>query len=169
MKKILVAAKSSNNVIGDGGNLLWHLPADLKHFYTTIQNKWLLSGRKSYESDQGSDVFFRGAGSIIVTRQKDYPVETPKVHMAHSLAAAYELAEAKKAKELMILGGAEIYRQAIVDADELIITEIHEIFVGDAVFPKIDKTEWLEIKRLDYQKDKKNWYDYSFVWYQKRI
>lgn len=169
MKKTIIAAISSNYVIGDNGNLLWHLPADLKHFYHTIKGKWLLSGRKSYESDQGSDVFYKGAGTIILTRQANYRTSVPNSYIVHSLAEAYLAAQAQRADELLILGGSEIYRQSIKDADELIITHIHEIFVGDAIFPKIDSKIWQEAKRLDFKKDKKNWYDHSFVWYQRKV
>ena len=94
MKKIIVAAVAENRVIGANGQLPWHLPADLAFFEKTIAGQFLLSGRKSVESDQGEDVFNRPEQTIILTRQKDY--QTTKGKVVHSIEEAFHLAKAIK-------------------------------------------------------------------------
>jgi len=167
MKKIIVAAVAENRVIGTNGQLPWHLPADLDFFEKTIAGQFLLSGRKSVESDQGNDLFNRPEQTIILTRQKDYRTKRGKV--IHSIEEAFNLAKALNVPSLYILGGAKVYEQTIDLADQLIITEIHGKFKGDSFFPNIDLTKWKEVSREDYQKDEKNAYDYSFVIYKNRV
>ena len=163
MKKVIIAAKSDNNVIGKEGGLPWHMPADLDFFARQISGGYLLSGRKSYESAQGEEIF-RKQSFVIVTRQSDYPVEEGEV--AHSVEEGIAVAEKAGAGRLCILGGGEIYQQALSVADELIITEVHtEVEDGDAFFPEIDPRIWKETKRESHRKDRANPYDYSFVFY----
>ncbi|MCB0547885.1 MAG: dihydrofolate reductase [Phaeodactylibacter sp.] len=163
MEKVIIAAKSDNNVIGKDGGLPWHMPADLDFFARQIQGCYLLSGRKSFESAQGEEIF-RNKSFVIVTRQKDYRVKEGKV--AHSVEEGIAVAEADGAGRLCILGGGEIYRQALSVADKLIITEVHtEVEDGDAFFPDVDPRIWKEYKRENHSKDKANPYDFSFVFY----
>ena len=134
-------------------------------FMEQIQNGYLLTGRTSYGTPEGTGVFANRQDVILVTRQKDY---APKgIHVAHSIPEAFELAENLGVQQLNILGGAEIYAQTIHLADELIITEIHGIFDGDAFFPKIDPALWKEVKRTNHPADLENPYAYSFVWYRR--
>ena len=165
MKKIIIAAKSDNNVIGANNDLLWHLPADLEYFYRTIEGKYVLSGRKSFESAQGSDTFPFTKYSLILSKNKNYQANNAKV--VDSLETAFQWAREKGAKELYILGGGTIYEQTLSLADKLMITEVHIKIKGSVYFPKIDKKKWKEINRRDFEKDENNPYSYSFVEYIK--
>lgn len=167
MEKIIVAAKSDNNVIGRNGDVPWHLPADLAFFEHTISDGWLLSGRRSYESAQGDFIFQKGRKTIIITRQKDYKVHDAII--ANSVMEGIEKAAIAGAPKLYILGGGEIYTQALSLADRLILTEIHTIIKdGDTYFPEIDLEKWREMSRESHSKDAENPYDYSFVTWERR-
>ena len=89
--------------------------------------------------------------------------------VVNSMEAAIERAETAGARRLCILGGAEVYEQAIDLADELVITEIHAVFEGDRFFPSIDPAAWQETSRVKHLKDADNPYDYSFVRYKRRL
>ncbi|MCB0586137.1 MAG: dihydrofolate reductase [Phaeodactylibacter sp.] len=163
MEKVIIVAKSDNNVIGRNGALPWQMPADLAFFSRQIKGCYLLSGRKSYESAQGKEIF-SNRPFVILTRRKGFQPEEGKA--AHSLEEGISTAEADGAKRLCILGGEEVYRQALKVADKLIITEIHtEIENGNAFFPDINFGHWKEYKREDHKKDRYNPYDFSFVFY----
>jgi dihydrofolate reductase len=166
MQKTIIAAKSDNDVIGNQQTLPWHMPADLAFFMAQIQNGHLLTGRNSYETPEGLNVFDNRKDVILVTRQKDYPVKEGVV-LAHSVNEAFELAEKMGVTQLNILGGAEIYRQTMHLADELIITEVHATVKGDTFFPKIDSAFWVESHREDHPADAENPFAYSFVWYRR--
>ena len=160
MMKIIVA-KASNNVIGDNNNLIWHLPNDLKHFKNLTTGHPIVMGRKTYES-LGRPLPNRT--NIIITRDISFTDE--KVVITHSLEQAIE--EAKKVNEdFFIIGGGEIYKQALLDADELYITEVHHDFDGDTYFPEIDEDYFEETSRINHLKDDKHAYSYSFVSYKK--
>jgi len=103
---------------------------------------------------------------VVITRQKDY--DAGEAQVAHSLKEGIELARRRSAERLVILGGASIYRESMDLADELIITEVHETFEGDAFFPEIDPKKWKVVRREDHQKDVENPYDFSFVFYERR-
>ncbi len=165
MKQIIIAAKSANGIIGSGGELPWHLPADLAFFQEQIEGCYLLSGRKSYESGQGQEIF-RGREFVIITRQAGYRAEGGKV--CHSVEEGVEAARQSGANRLCILGGADIYRQMINQVDELVITEIHATLEGDSFFPSIDPGIWREYCREEHLKDAENPFDYAFVWYKRR-
>lgn len=166
MHKTIIAAKSDNDVIGNQQTLPWHMPADLAFFMAQIQNGHLLTGRNSYETPEGLSVFGNRKDVILVTRQTDYPVKEG-VALAHSVDEAFALAEKMGVTQLNILGGAEIYKQTMHLADELIITEVHATVKGDTFFPKIDPAFWAESHREDHSADAENPSAYSFVWYRR--
>jgi len=165
MQIIIVAAKSDNQVIGKDNKLVWHLPADLRFFLKTIEGAYLLTGRKSYESTQGNEVFGPGKQFVIVTRNQTYSAPYGKI--AHSFEAAIEIVKKDGAKRLCVLGGAAIYKQAMEIADTMILTEVHEVFEGDTFFPAIDSSKWKEVSRSYFKKDANNSFNYSFVTYKK--
>lgn len=140
MEKIIIAAKAANNVIGKDNSLPWHLPADLDFFLGTIKDQFLITGRNFFESVQGREVFHEGVKGIVISRQKDY--QSPTHPVAHSIEEAFQMAEKTGVPKIYILGGGEIYKQAIALADRLIITEIHENFAGDTFFPEIHQFQW---------------------------
>ena len=166
MEKIIIVAKSDNNAIGGSNDLLWHLPADLEYFERTIKGHWLITGRKSFETAQGSEIFAAPEKTIIITRNPMYKAGAATV--VNSVPAAFEAAKAAKVERLYILGGGEIYKQSMDYADILLITEIHATFENaDTFFPAIDPAIWQETSRVDHVKDAENSYDYSFVRYER--
>lgn len=157
----LIVAKASNNVIGDKNNLIWHLPNDLKHFKNLTTNHPIVMGRKTYES-LGRPLPNRT--NIIITRDKNFYDE--KVEITYSLEQA--LAKAKEINEdVFVIGGGEIYKQAMEFADMVYITEVHHEFDGDTYFPEIDEEVFEETQRENFLKDGKHAYAYSFVTYQR--
>lgn len=159
----LIAAIAQNNALGKNNDLIWHLPADLKHFRQLTTGHHIIMGRKTYESI-GKPLPNRT--TIIVTRNKEYFQEGCLT--ASSLEEAIEIC--KNEKTVCIVGGEQIYRQALENnlVDSLEITLVHHEFDADAFFPKIDITIWEEISREDFKADEKNKYDYSFLKYQKK-
>ena len=167
MQTSIITAKSDNNVIGKAGGLPWSMPADEKFLLEKIQEGYLLTGRKSYESNQGSTLF-DDRQFVLITRREDYD-PGPGGSIAHSIEEGIAHARAQQAKQLWILGGAEIYRQAMPYADDLYITEIHtHIKDGDAFFPAIEPADWEEQWREPHPADAENNFAYTFFYYQRR-
>ena len=166
MHTYIIAAYAANRVIGNKGDLIWHLPADQAFFFDRIKKSLLLTGRTSFESGHGSQTFQDLSRVIILSRQENYSVG--EAHVVSNLDDALALAKTLAYQELAILGGAKVYEKTIDWVDELVITEIHETFHGDTFFPPIDLEVWEEVHREDFSKDVVNPYDYSFVRYTKR-
>ncbi|MFA0960960.1 dihydrofolate reductase [Roseivirga sp. BDSF3-8] len=158
MIRSIIVAKSENNVIGKDNDLVWKMPADLKHFRTTTTGHFIVMGRKTLEATQKP---LPGRTSIVITRQQDFRAEGCLV--VNSLEEAYALGEKYRQEELFILGGGEIYKQAMTSADKIYLTEIKETFKGDTYFPEIDYTIWKEVKREEHKADEKNPHDYAFI------
>jgi dihydrofolate reductase len=157
----IMAAIAANNALGKDNQLIWHLPADLKRFKKTTLNHAVIVGRKTYES-LGKPLPNRT--NIVITRDKNYQVEGCVI--VNSLKEALKAA-LKVDENPFILGGAEIYKQAMQFADILDITFVHHQFEADVFFPEIDKTIWKETWREDFKADEKNKYDYSFVTFER--
>jgi dihydrofolate reductase len=156
----IIAAIAENNVIGKDNKLIWHLPADLKHFKELTSGHHIIMGRKTWESIGKKPLPDRT--SIVITRDKNYKAEG--CILVHSLDEA--LAAAKEQEEVFVIGGAEIYKQAMDKADKLYITRVHHKFDGDTFFPEIGK-EWFEAINNDFEKDSKNKYDFSLCEYER--
>lgn len=158
----IIVAKAENNVIGNENQLIWHLSSDLKRFKSLTSGHPILMGRKTYESI-GKPLPNRT--NIVITRNEEW--KEVGVFTSNSLEEAI-----KKAKEfddeIFILGGGNIYEQAMDWADALEVTEVHQTFEGDTKFPEIDLAIWEETSREDFEKDEKHEYDYSFVRYERR-
>mgnify|MGYP002629628159 FL=1 len=154
----IIAAIAENKALGKGNQLIWHLPADLKRFKKVTANHHVIMGRKTFES-LGKPLPNRA--NIIITRNNSFQAEGCLI--VNSLQQAIEVS--KEDKNPYILGGAEIYTQAIEIADKLDLTFVHHHFEADAFFPEIDKKIWKETSRQDFKADEKNNYDFSFVTY----
>ena len=152
----IIAAIGENNALGKNNQLIWHLPADLKRFKKVTSGHHIIMGRKTFES-LGKPLPNRT--TIIITRDKNYSADGCLV--VHSISDAVKAASSDE--NPFILGGAEIYRQSLEIADVLDLTLVHHPFEADVFFPKIDKTIWKETFREDFEQDKKNKYDFSFV------
>ena len=157
----IIAAIAKNNALGKNNKLIWHLPADLKRFKKVTSNHHVIMGRKTFES-LGNPLPSRT--NIIITRNKNISFKNCVV--VNSLEEA--LKAAKEDENPFILGGAEIYKQAIKIADILDLTYIHHTFDADAFFPEIDPSIWQEVSREDFKADAANKYDYSFVTYSRK-
>jgi dihydrofolate reductase len=149
----IIVAMSKNRVIGNANTLIWHLPEDLKRFKELTTGNTIVMGRKTYESI-GRPLPNRR--SIIITRDTEYKVDGCEV--VNSLEEALELSN----NDCFIIGGGEIYRQAMDKADRIYLTRINKDFEGDTTFPEIG--EWYE---SDCQEFKNDEFEYSFIQYER--
>lgn len=151
----IVVAISENNAIGKNNQLLWHLPADLKHFKEITTGHTIIMGRKTYDSI-GKPLPNRR--SIVITRSTDLAIEG--VEVVNSLSEAIALC--KPDEVAFIIGGAEIYKQAMPYASAIHLTKVHQHYEADAFFPEINPTAWKEINSVTYPADEKNNVAYTF-------
>ena len=140
----LIAAVARNRIIGKDNQLLWHLPDDMRHFRETTHGKAVIMGRKTWESLPEKFRPLPGRNNIVVSRNPDYVASGATV--ATSLAEAVILA-GNRENEVFVIGGADLYRQALPTADRLYLTEITADFAGDVFFPPLPPGEWKEISR----------------------
>jgi dihydrofolate reductase len=155
----LIVATDRNHGIGINNTLPWRLPEDLAFFKRTTSGHAIIMGRKTFDSI-GRPLPNRR--NIVVTRNQDWAHDG--VERAGSLDEALRLAGEG---DVFIIGGAQIYVDAIQRADKLIVTEIDAVFDCDAFFPAIDPAAWAEVSRERHQSAGNGW-DYSFVIYQRR-
>ncbi len=154
----LIAAVAHNQVIGHNNRLPWYLPEDLQHFKAMTLGKSIIMGRKTFDSIQRPLPQRR---NIVVTRQRHWGY--PGVEVAASLANALALVEGTT--EAYLIGGADLYGQAMSSADRLCLTEIDADFVGDTFFPRVERDCWQEIKRECYRSQ--SGLSFAFVEYQR--
>lgn len=160
MSIALIVATDQQHGIGANNQLIWHLPADLKYFKQLTTGHAIIMGRKTYDSI-GKPLPNRH--NIVITRNKTWQAQG--VTVVHSLQEAVNLC---KNENSFIIGGAEIYNQALHFAEILFVTQVHETFkIADTFFPKIDFNIWQEIARIKNMKDQKHDYDFDFVTYHK--
>ncbi len=153
-------AASDNNVIGKDNHLLWTLPNDMKFFKNTTWGMPVIMGRKTFESLCKP---LAGRTNIVITRQGDW--SAPGVQVAASLDEAIGLAAATDAKEAFVIGGGEIFRQAMPVVQKMYLTRVHTTIEGDAHFPAFDEAEWQLLSQHDFPADDRHAYPYSFqVW-----
>jgi dihydrofolate reductase len=163
MRKSIIVAIDQNNGIGYQNRLPWRLPAELKLFTSFTMGHHLIMGRKTFESI-GKPL--SGRVTIVVTRNPDYQVEGCLI--AHSLNAAFALAEANGESEVFICGGSEIYREALQAADRLYLTRVHAEFQVDTFFPEFDITSWAETRADFCPSDENNPYPFTLTIYERR-
>jgi dihydrofolate reductase len=158
MKLSAIVATDLNGTIGKANEIPWYLPADLKFFKRTTINCPVIMGRKTFESI-GRPLPKRT--NIVLTRDPFY-VGTGIV-VVHSLEEALKLDVCQEAKEVFVIGGGEIYRQAMPLIERVFLTIVDtEIEDGEAFFPSLDQEEWEEIWSEEHQADEKNEFDYRF-------
>jgi dihydrofolate reductase len=157
----LIVAMAQNRTIGVNNALPWRCPEDLKHFKALTMGHHMIMGRKTFESI-GKPL--PGRITVVVTRNFDLEIEG--CLMAHSLKEA--IAACADDEELFIVGGAELYRQAIDLVDTLYITEIQQDVEGDAHFPELDKAEWVETAREARSQETPQALHYHFVTYRRK-
>ncbi len=169
MTKCIIAAIADNGAIGAGGALPWHISEDLKYFKRTTMSCPVIMGRKTFES-LGRPL--PGRTNIVLSRKA---VELPEgVLLARDLQQAYSLAEQvlsdkRQEARCFVIGGAEIYRQALADADELYITRVHlSVPEADAFFPEIDCRMWQTTATPTRMTDEKTGVILDFEHYSRR-
>ena len=156
----IIAAIGKNGELGKNNDLIWHLPNDLKRFKKVTAGHHVIMGRKTFES-LGKPLPNRT--NIIITRNAAYTAEGCVI--VNSLQEAIEAAQ--EDENPFILGGAQIYKQALEIADVLDLTRVDASLEADAFFPEIDPEKWKEVAREKHQKDERHDYNYSFVTYKK--
>ena len=158
----IMAAMSDNRAIGFKNLLPWgSLPADWRNLYEVTRGKKMIMGRKSYDA---ADRVWSDAGNIVVTRQTDLVLDEGFL-AANSIERALEMVAGEA--EVFIIGGAEIFKQAMPFVDKIHLTVVHENFTGDAFFPEIDPSVFSLIDNKKYEKDTENKCDFSFQIYEK--
>ena len=166
----IVAAMDENRVIGRGGGMPWHLPADLVRFRALTMGKPIIMGRLTHDS---LGRVLDGRHNIVLSRQRGFRTPDFRVRdltIVHSLEDAFGRArevasdDAKEvAQEVAVIGGASIYEQVISVADRIHLTIVHASIDGDARFPELDPESWREVSRAERGADERNGYDLSFI------
>jgi dihydrofolate reductase len=156
-----IVAASENNAIGKDNKLLWNLPNDMKFFKNTTWGMPVIMGRKTFESFAGGAL--PGRFNFVITHQKNWDANNDKVKIAATIEEAVGLAKQTDCKEIFIIGGGQIYADAIKTiANKIYMTRVHASFDGDTFFPAINEEEWKLISNADFPVDEKHAYAYSF-------
>jgi dihydrofolate reductase len=152
---IMIAAAAENNALGKDNELVWHLPDDFKRFKNLTSGHPIIMGRKTFESFQKP---LPNRLHIIITRQKNYQAEGCLV--VSNLENAIALTD--KNQDAFVIGGGEIYQQALSFTDKIELTRVHDSFEADTFFPEIDEKEWQLIQEEYHPKDEKHKIDFTY-------
>ncbi|MFI1744344.1 dihydrofolate reductase [Thalassobellus sediminis] len=158
----IIVAAAENDAIGKGNKLIWHLSDDLKRFKALTNGHHIIMGRKTFESFPKP---LPNRTHVVITRQTDYKVPEGVI-VVNSLNAAIDVT--KNESQPFIIGGGEIYKQAMHIANKIELTRVHENFEADTFFPKIDTTIWKETANKFHKKDEKHDYEFSFLTYERK-
>lgn len=142
MKKIIIVAMTQDRAIGKEGDIPWHYPEDLKHFKETTLGFPVIMGRKTYESFPESVKPLPKRQNIVLTRSPEKIEQEENLEIAKNLKNAFKIAKKTNKNKLFIIGGENVYKQTLDDADELIITKIPESVDGDSHFPEFNRSQW---------------------------
>lgn len=159
-----IVAVSENDVIGVNNTLPWDIPEDMKFFKDKTKGRAIIMGRKTYES-VGHPLPNRL--SVVITRQKDYKIDSPNVIVVPDLKTAIVEAEKQVSKwgdEIFIIGGGEIFKESIDMVDVIYLTRIHKDFEGDIRYPKVDPKKF----QLIEQRDRTEPVPFSFLTYSRK-
>ncbi len=156
----LIWAMTENGVIGRDNGLPWRLPKDMKFFMAVTALKPVIMGRRTFESMKSP---LPGRDNIVITRQSGYAPEGVDVvdNFATALRIGRDRAEESGQEELMVIGGAEIYRLGLAVATRLYVTRIHTEIEGDTHFPEVDWSRWQQSSSEDFPADDRH--DYPFT------
>lgn len=154
MKISFIAAMSENRVIGDNGQLPWHLPNDLKHFKKLTLGNHILMGRKTFDSLKKP---LPNRSNYVLTTNRDFKPDN--VSIVHKKQEVLQL----PIDELMIIGGEELFRLFMPECERIYLTLVHTVMRGDAYFPELEG--FIEISRHNCPQDERHLYTYSFIEY----
>ena len=150
MKIIIISAIAQNGVIGRlNGEMPWHVKEEFQHFKQTTLGFPILMGRKTFET-LGKPL--KGRENILITRDENYSSNFEEVKIVHSLSEGIEYCKITSPEKIFIIGGGEVYKQAIEIADQLIISNMNFDAEGEINFPKISENDWEEEYREDREK-----------------
>jgi dihydrofolate reductase len=152
----IIAAMDRNRLIGDGDRLPWRLPADMRRFRALTMGKPIIMGRRTHESIGKA---LPGRRNIVLSRNADY--RAPGCAVASDLEEALSMCIDEQ--ELMIIGGAQLYKEALARAHRLYLTLLHASFSGDTWFPEYDYRQWREVSREDHEAGADSPCAFSFV------
>jgi dihydrofolate reductase len=156
MNIVIIAALSIDGVIGANGRIPWHIGDDLKRFKRLTTGYTVIMGRKTYESIGRP---LPGRTNVVLTRNTQFQAPDG-VHVFATLDAALDSCRQAGETTAFVIGGAEIYREALPLADRLVLTRVHQHVEGDTYFPAYDPTRWREVSREDHDA-------YAYVEYEK--
>jgi len=156
----IIVAMAQNRTIGIDNALPWRIPEDLRHFKALTMGHHMIMGRKTYDSI-GKPL--PGRTTVVVSRDRSLEIEGCIV--AHSLQEA--LAACANDDEIFVVGGADIYAQALPLADTLYITEVQQEIAGDAWFPELDRSGWQEMSRERHRQETPQPLEYHFATYRR--
>ena len=155
----VIVAVAENGVIGDKNSLLWHISEDLRNFKRVTSGHPVIMGRKTFDS-LGRPLPNRT--NVVITRQ-DIEIEGCKV--VHSLEEALSLFSSDE--EVFVIGGAQIYREAMPRADRFYLTRVHRPYEGDTSFPEWNESEWRKIESEHFERGEKYEYPFSIEIYER--
>jgi dihydrofolate reductase len=158
----IIVAASENDAIGLGNKLIWHLSNDLKRFKALTNGHHIIMGRKTFESFPKP---LPNRTHVVITRQPDYKAPDGVI-VVNSLEDAIDAA--KNDTQPFIIGGGQIYKQAMDIADKIELTRVHANFEADTYFPKINKSVWKETENVFHKKDEAHDYEFSFLTYVRK-
>ena len=158
---IIAATSSHNNAIGNGGELLWQIPEDLRRFKKLTIGHPVIMGRKTFDSINNKPL--SGRRNIIITHAVDYSYQD--VDIVHSVDEALE--KIGSDEEVFILGGATIYEQFLPITDFMYLTLVDEEYEADTFFPRFDQQQWKPIESISITNDEQTGINYSFITLQR--
>lgn len=159
---VLVAAAAENDALGKNGDMLWHLPDDFKHFKSLTSGHYIIMGRKTFETFPKP---LPNRKHVIISRNQNYKAPDECI-VVNSMEAALRLTQAQE--DVYIIGGGEIYKEALPFADKIELTRVHDSFEADAFFPVIDPQNWQLLSEVEHPKDEKHATAFTFqTWVRK--
>lgn len=158
MKISIIVAVSQNGVIGKDNQLIWRLPDDLKRFKNLTLGHPIIMGRKTFDSIGKA---LPGRISIVITRNPDFFAEN--VLVVHNLTDAVEKARQTGTDEVFVIGGGNIYEQALGLSDKLYLTKVYAKIEGDTYFELPDPENWQEIERILHESDEQHPFSFEFI------
>ncbi len=163
----LIWAMADNGVIGRDNGLPWRLPKDMQFFMTATMGKPVVMGRKTFETMKAP---LPGRTNIVITRQEGYDRDGITVvgNFAEALKAARAVADADGVDEIMVIGGAEIYRLGLMVATRLYVTHVHGQVEGDTVFPEVDWSQFEEARAESFVPDERHSHPFTITVYNRR-
>ncbi len=168
----LIAAIGKNNELGKGNDLVFNLPADMKHFRDTTRGHTVIMGRKTFESIGKA---LPSRRNIVITRDTNYFAEG--IDIVHSLEEALQISTTEQGRkfeenqedlEVFVIGGGQIYADALPKAQRLYMTHVEATLSADTYFPHIDEKLWKKVSEEKHDKDSENEYAYTFILWEKK-